>query len=129
MGEERITSKRILVFKPPDRLELDVFERRKWLEVRCSVLGCDPTPEITLMVNRRAVSTSNETSVVSSKLSLTDSAAIQCKVAIHGTNYTNSVEHEYIRRTETFARPLISDTSSNDAKRSLIMILLILLMI
>ena len=124
----RAAIKILYVPEPPDRLELDVFERRKWLEVRCSVLGCDPTPEITLMVNRRAVSTSNETSVVSSKLSLRDSAAIQCKVAIHGTNYTDTVEHKY-RRTEAFARPLVSDTNSHSSTCLLMLILVIMLMI
>merc|ERR1711970_592710 len=90
---ERISRKRIKIYKPADSITMEVLERAVSGEVAvsCSVSGCLPDPVITLytvpgsIIPHTSVYTSTSTSTVTASISLADNAAIYCMVAVLGT--------------------------------------------
>ena len=70
------------------------------LEVSCEVSGCYPAHQISLAVSgsfitARSVSNSSDTCTATATVTLPDSAAIQCMVAVPGTNYTATARQYY----------------------------------
>ena len=103
------------------------------LSITCSVSGCVPPPVLTLstvsgyVIPDTSVYTSTNTTTVTGSVILSDSAAIQCMVAVLGTNYTATVQ-EYYTRYKAVARPYTSDSIrwSLCDKEVLIVIILVL---
>ena len=97
-----------------DKISLDVVESQDKLLITCSVSGCVPPPVVTLstvsgyVIPETSVYTSTNTTTVTGSVILSDSAAIQCMVAVLGTNYTATIQ-EYYTRYEAVARPYTSD--------------------
>ena len=85
------------------------------LSITCSVSGCVPPPVVTLstvsgyVIPETSVYTSTNTTTVTGSVILSDSAAIQCMVAVLGTNYTATIQ-EYYTRYGSVARPYSSDS-------------------
>ena len=103
----------------------------------CSVSGCVPPPVLTLstvpgsVIPLTSVYTSANTSTATASVILPDSAAIQCMVAVSGTNYTQTVTQYYTRYNqylETVARPYTSQGASLHTSDYLATILVILLL-
>ena len=100
----------------PDKIELDVVESQTKLSITCSVSGCVPPPVITLstsgyVIPETSVYTSSNTTTVTGSVILSDSAAIQCMVAVLGTNYTATVQERYNKSPDyrkTVAKPYTS---------------------
>merc|ERR1711892_791826 len=98
---------------------LELLATKDHLLLSCTVLGCVPTPIVTLSISgsvipATSVYTSANTSTATASVILPDSAAIQCMVAVSGTNYTATVQENYTRYNqflETVARPYTSDTT------------------
>ena len=97
----------------PDEISLDVVESQNKLSITCSVFGCIPPPVITMstvsgyVIPETSVYTSSNTTTVTGSVILSDSAAIQCMVAVIGTNYTATVM-QYYTRYKAMARPYTS---------------------
>ena len=74
-----------------------------------------PPPVVTLstvsgyVIPETSVYTSTNTTTVTGSVILSDSAAIQCMVAVLGTNYTATIQ-EYYTRYGAMARPYTSDS-------------------
>ena len=125
---------------PPASIQLDVLSVPGCgaVSVLCSVSGCVPPPVLTLstvpgsVIPLTSVYTSANTSTATASVILPDSAAIQCMVAVSGTNYTQTVTQYYTRYTQhqdTVARPYTSDSLSGNTSDYLATILVILLLI
>ena len=107
-------------------------ESQTKLSITCSVSGCVPPPVITLstsgyVIPETSVYTSSNTTTVTGSVILSDSAAIQCMVAVLGTNYTATIQ-EYYTRYGAVAKPYTSDSIRGSIwdKEALILIILVL---
>ena len=87
------------------------------LSIACSISGCVPPPVVTLssvsghVIPETSVYTSTNTTTVTGSVILSDSAAIQCMVAVLGTNYTATVQERYNKYPyyrNTVAKPYTS---------------------
>ena len=105
---------------------MDVFEYKNELLLRCLVLDGLPLPSITLQLDGQVLIKKNNTNIVSSQVTVKDSAAIQCVVTIIGTNYTDSVNHQFFRAK---ARPLASLSESKYLNGESVFIVTILIFI
>ena len=117
----------------PDKIELDVQESEDQLKISCSVSGCVPPPVITLstvsgyVIPHTSVYTSSNTSTVTGSVILPDSAAIQCMVAVLGTNYTATVQERYNKYKyyrNTVAKPYTSASYSISHQAIILVIIL-----
>lgn len=133
--EERIRRKRINIYNPADSITMEVLERAVSGEVAvsCSVSGCLPQPVLTLytvpgsIVTHSSVYTSTNTSTVTASISLPDSAAIYCKVAVLGTNYSDTAHQYYTRYSQAVARPYTGQGARLTDNRTLAVIVFLYL--
>merc|ERR1712154_77391 len=133
--QESIRRKRIKIYKPADSIHLEVLERpvSEAVSVSCSVSGCLPQPVLTLytvpgsIVTHSSVYTSTNTSTVTASISLPDSAAIYCKVAVLGTNYSDTAHQYYTRYSKAVARPYTGQGARLTDNRTLAVIVFLYL--
>ena len=100
---------------------------------RKPVSWCVPPPVVTLstvsgyVIPETSVYTSTNTTTVTGSVILSDSAAIQCMVAVLGTNYTATIQ-EYYTRYGAVARPYTSDSIRWYISKKEVLIVIILVL-
>merc|ERR1711892_1012666 len=110
---------------------LELLATKDHLLLSCSVSGCIPRPVLSLSISggvipATSVYTSANTSTATASVILPDSAAIQCMVAVSGTNYTATVQEYYTRynhHAEAEARPYTSDSDTYSTAGALLSVL------
>jgi len=121
--EERVSRKRITVYRPPSSIVLDMFtsQDKDKLSLSCSISGCLPPPDVSLsvagsMIPHTSVYTSHTTTVTGSLAlsSVLPSTVLLCTVHVPHTNYTSTVLQYYnsTARTQPVARPYSSAASA-----------------
>ena len=81
------------------------------------------------VIPETSVYTSSNTTTVTGSVILSDSAAIQCMVAVLGTNYTATIQ-EYYTRYGAVARPYTSDSIRWSLfNREVILVIILLLVL
>merc|ERR1711892_827498 len=104
---------------------LELLATKDHLLLSCSVSGCIPRPVLSLSISggvipATSVYTSANTSTATASVILPDSAAIQCMVAVSGTNYTATVQEYYTRYNQNvMARPYTSQGGSSKTSEAM----------
>ena len=114
---------------PPEQVDLAVEPSGGRVTVTCTVAGCVPLPEVSLAVSgsvtpATSIHTSGNTTTATARLVLPDSADVQCRVAVLGTNFTATVEEHYTRYVAV-ARPYTSTCHSVRTVRDVMAVVLI----
>ena len=115
-----------MISGPPKRIELDVFEKKNEILLRCSVLDCVPQPMINLQLDGRILIERNDANIVTSQVAMRDGASIKCVVTIVGTNYTDSVKHKF-SRSNAVANSLTSHSGAKILHEKSVLVTLFLL--
>ena len=119
---------RSFVSEPCDSIQLEVLEGvSEAVSVSCSVSGCVPEPVLTLYTVPGSILAQTSSSTATASISLPDSAAIYCMVAVSGTNYTDTVHQYYTRYTKAVVRPYTGNSATTRYCHILPVIILIVL--